>query len=162
MQITSFVEPDRVLDSIVDAPGRRRRNRHEPRMCAACGGPLASQEGACSICGARVPESALRAVPAAVRARPESLSARPLATPPALGPTDAMTLLWTRHTRGAIEADRDRRIERRTHAPIVYRSARRGAASVVQADFAGERWADDGGSFHREAAAGLRVSTWTR
>jgi hypothetical protein len=159
MQITSFVEPGQVLDSIVDVPRRRRRNRHEPRMCAACGGPLASQEGACSRCGARVPEPVLRAVPAAARVTPESLSARPLATPPALGPTDAMTPFWTRHTRGAIEADRDRRIERRTYAPIVYRAAPRGAARVVQADFARERWVDDGGSFDREPAAALRVST---
>jgi hypothetical protein len=161
MQITSFVEPGRVLDAIVDAPPRRRRNRHEPRMCKACDRPLANQEGACSGCGTRVREPVLRAVRAAVGARPGPVSARPLAPPRALGPT-ARTPLWTRHSRGAIEAGRDRRIERRTRAPIVYRSGLVGAASVVQADFARERWVDDGGSFHREAATALRVSTRRR
>jgi hypothetical protein len=162
MQITSVVDPDHAPDPAVAAPGRRRRSRHEPRMCAACGGPLASQEDACSRCGARVPEPVLMAVPAAPRAPTAPLSASPLATPPAPGPADAVTPLWTRHTRGAIEGDRDRRIERRTRAPVVYRSALNGPASVAQADFARERWVDDGGSFDREAAAALRASTGRR
>ena len=48
----------------------------------------------------------------------------------------AETPLWTRHSRGAIEAGRDRRLQRRVHAPIRYLTL--SAATVgVQAGVAG-------------------------
>jgi hypothetical protein len=56
MQVTSPMQPIPVLDDVVEAPGRHRRNRHEPRMCAVCAAPLAGQAGACWRCGTGVPE----------------------------------------------------------------------------------------------------------
>ena len=72
MQLTSPIEPVFVTDSIVEEPGRHRRNRHEPRLCATC---------------------------------------------------EAPTPLWTRHTLGAIEADRDRRHARSAQTTVRYRTA---------------------------------------
>ena len=82
----------------------------------------------------------------------------PLTAPRAAAAFDGMTPLWTRHTVGAIEADRDRRLEHRAHAPIRYRTPR-AETVVVHGDFAGGRWADDGGSFDHDATGSLRVST---
>jgi hypothetical protein len=86
---------------------------------------------------------------------PEAPIRRPLATP-ASATLNARTPLWTRHTVGAIEATRDARLERRGHAPIRYRTAPRAQVVVRDADFDGDRWVDEGGSFEHEAAA-LRV-----
>jgi hypothetical protein len=85
MQFTSSIEPVLATDdSIVEAPGRHRRNRHEPRLREA---PL----------GPRVVD------------------------PPA---TDAAsTPLWTRHTLGAIEAERDRRHARSVQTTVRYSTA---------------------------------------
>ena len=52
MQPTSSIEPVLVLEH----PGRHRRSRHQPRLCAVCSRPLASQEGICWHCGAPVAE----------------------------------------------------------------------------------------------------------
>jgi hypothetical protein len=119
MQITSSIEPIPALDQIVEAPGRHRRHRHEPRL------------------------SPIRQPPAA-----------PLGS----ATLDGTTPLWTRHTLGAIEAGRDRRLQRRTSAPIRYRTAPRAEAVVVHVDFARERWVDDGGTFDRGATAALPVA----
>jgi hypothetical protein len=48
----------------------------------------------------------------------------------------AETPLWTRHSRGAIEAGRDRRLQRRVHAPIRYLTLT-AETVAVQADLAG-------------------------
>jgi hypothetical protein len=135
MQITSSIEPVLVVDYIVEAPGRHRRNRHEPCLCVACAAPLAIQEDACWRCGVQVPEPVRRPALGAVRAAPTSLR-RPLIAPRPAAALDGMTPLWTRHTLGAIEADRDRRLERGGHAPIRYRTPR-AETVVVQGDFAG-------------------------
>jgi hypothetical protein len=76
----------------------------------------------------------------------------PLTAPRAAAASDGVTPLWTRHTVGAIEADRDRRLEYRAHAPIRYRTPR-AETVLVHGDFAGGRWADDGGSFDQTRPA---------
>jgi hypothetical protein len=157
MQITSSIEPVPALDHIVEAPGRHRRNRHEPRLCLTCAAPLAGQENSCWRC-AHVPEPVPRAVPDAVPAAHEPLIRHPRPAPPTSATLDGTTPLWTRHTPGAIEAGRDRRLQRRTSAPIRYRTAGRDEAVVVHADFARERWSDDGGSIDRDVSAAARVA----
>jgi hypothetical protein len=86
------------------------------------------------------------------------------------------TPLFTRHTRGAIEADRDRRRQR---TAIAYRgaaheraaSARAGriaaavagdARAVTQARLDMDRWVDEGGMVPFDAAALLRAATTRR
>jgi hypothetical protein len=155
MQVTSSIEAVPVLEDIVEPPGHHRRNRHEPRMCAVCAQPLAAQEGACWHCGTPVPEPR-RAVSAARRTAVGPPILRALPRPVAA--VDGTTPLWTRHTLGAIEAGRDGRLARRAYAPVRYRMAPPAATVVVQADFSADRWADEGGSFDREAAAAVRVA----
>jgi hypothetical protein len=89
---------------------------------------------------------------------PES---RPVAAPP--------TPLFTRHMRGAIEAERDvRGVFRRTHprrSPgraamarpklAAALAAESGRMTQARVDFS--RWADEGGRFDPEAAAQLRI-----
>jgi hypothetical protein len=84
------------------------------------------------------------------------------ATPVAHAVPGQRTPLWTRHTLGAIESGRDRRLERRVSAPVRYRTAPRARAFVTRADFAGDRWADEGGSFDREVVAAVRGATQRR
>jgi hypothetical protein len=80
------------------------------------------------------------------------------------------TPLFTRHTRGAIEAERDRRRQRRAGGAVAYRGAtRKRAASaphpritaavagsvraVAEARLDMDRWIDEGGTLPSEAAA---------
>lgn len=84
MQLISSIEPVLATDSDVEAPGRHRRDRYEPRLREAPFGP-------------RVVD--------------------PAATEPASTP------LWTRHTLGAIEAERDRRRARSVQTTVRYRTA---------------------------------------
>jgi hypothetical protein len=84
--------------------------------------------------------------------------------------------LFTRHTLGVIEAERDSRRQRRARAALGYRGAAgeraggephgRIAAAVVgnadavaQARMDMDRWVDEGGMVPFEAAAVLRAST---
>lgn len=120
MQLTSPIEPVFVTDSIVEEPGRRRRNRHEPRLCATCEAPLAGQSADCWRCGATAVEPVRRTVTQYVAAAPGPRVPNAPA-PPATD--DTPTPLWTRHTLGAIEADRDRRHARSAQTTVRYRTA---------------------------------------
>lgn len=162
MQPTGSIEPILALADLVEAPGRHRRSRHEPQLCAVCAAPLDAQDGGCWRCGTARAEPVRRVVARPVRAAPRSPLRAVPATPVAHAVPGQRTLLWTRHTLGAIEAGRDRRLERREHAPVRYRSAPRARALVAQADFAGDRWADEGGSFDRDAVAAVRGPTQRR
>jgi hypothetical protein len=88
--------------------------------------------------------------------------------------SSASTPLFTRHTRGAIEAERDRRRQRRAGGAVAHRGAalaraasaphRRvtaavagNARAVAQARLDMERWIDEGGTLPFEAA--MRTST---
>ncbi len=97
------------------------------------------------------------------RASPMALGVRPIDAPaPVPG--------YTRHTRGGIEAERDRRL--RSHAARRHRHVRRlrtphpriDAARIAQALFAAQtggdenRWVDDGGRFDPVAAGQLRIA----
>jgi hypothetical protein len=42
------------ISSGIATSGLKKRNRHTPRLCVACGAPLGSQEGACWRCGSRL------------------------------------------------------------------------------------------------------------
>ena len=120
MQLTSPIEPVYVTDSIVEEPGRHRRNRHEPRLCATCEAPLAGQSADCWRCGAVAVEPVRRTVTQYVAAVPAPH------VPDAPAPSaadDVPTPLWTRHTLGAIEADRDRRHARSAQTTVRYRTA---------------------------------------
>jgi hypothetical protein len=91
---------------------------------------------------------------------------------------NGVTPLFTRHMRGAIEAERDaRRPSRRDgHSTFRYRSSGGGdedaarlaavngnARLVTQASADADRWIDDGGSYDAEAVALRRViATRTR
>jgi hypothetical protein len=85
------------------------------------------------------------------------------------------TPLFTRHTRGAIEAERDRRGQRRARGGAAYPVRARGRAAgaprgriaaaaagdahaVAQARLDLERWVDEGGMVPFEAAALLRAT----
>jgi len=50
MQPTGSIEPILAL-GLIEAPGRHRRSRHEPRLCGVCGAPLDAQEGGWSSPG---------------------------------------------------------------------------------------------------------------
>jgi hypothetical protein len=156
MQVTSPMQPIAVFDDVVEAPGRHRRNRHEPRMCAVCAAPLAGQAGACWRCGTGVPEPVRNVVLRAVRATPRPALRHAPVRPMAQEGHGGRTPLWTRHTRGAIEAGRDRRLESRASAPIRYRTAPAAATNVLRPDFAADRWANEGGTVDREAAVAVR------
>jgi hypothetical protein len=82
--------------------------------------------------------------------------------------------LFTRHTRGAIEAERDRRRQRRRGGGAAYRGKGRGRAAshvripaavvgnaraVAQARLDLDRWVDEGGLVPFEAAALLRATS---
>ncbi len=82
--------------------------------------------------------------------------------------------LFTRHTRGTIEAERDRRRQSRSHGGAAYRGTGRGrsasdvriaaavvgnASAVAQARLDLDRWVDEGGLVPFEAAALLRATT---
>jgi hypothetical protein len=100
--------------------------------------------------------------PTVVQAAPRSpLHALP-ATPVAHAVSGKRAPLWTRHTLGAIEAGRDLRLDRRAPAPGRSHSAPRPVTVVTPADFAGDRWADEGGSFDRDAVAVVREATHRR
>jgi hypothetical protein len=68
------------------------------------------------------------------------------------------TVGWTRHTLGAIEAGRDGRLESRVPGPIRYRTTPVAGAVVLRPDFAGDRWADEGGSSDHEPAVAVAVA----
>lgn len=89
------------------------------------------------------------------------------------------TPLFTRHTRGAIEAERDRRGQRRARGGAAYPVRARGRApgaphgriaaavagdarAVTQARLDLDRWVDEGGRVPFEAAALLRATTSRR
>jgi hypothetical protein len=92
----------------------------------------------------------------------------------------ATTPLFTRHMRGAIEAERDRhRLRRRDgHSTLRYRSAGDGGVGVTDAPSVAavirrarvvtqaspdvDRWTDEGGSFDAEAVASLRTTQTRR
>jgi hypothetical protein len=82
--------------------------------------------------------------------------------------------LFTRHTRGTIEAQRDRRRQSRSHGGVAYRGTGRGRAAshvritaavagdsraLAQARLDLDRWVDEGGLVPFEAAALLRATT---
>src|SRR5439155_4398296 len=93
------------------------------------------------------------------------------------GPREAAPL-FPRHTLGVIEAERDRRQQRRARAATAYPTARRRAAGaregrigaavagnardVAEARLAMDRWTDEGGMVPFEAAAVLRATTSRR
>jgi hypothetical protein len=162
MQLTGSIEPNLVLGHVVEAPGRHRRSRHEPRLCAVCAAPLAVQGGGCWRCGAVRAEPLRRVVARSAQATPRSPLRAVPETPVAHAVPGQRTPLWTRHTLGAIEAGRDRRIKRRASAPVRYRSAPPTGVLVTQADFAGDRWADEGGSFDRDPTAAVGGATQRR
>jgi hypothetical protein len=88
---------------------------------------------------------------------------------------DGMIPLFTRHTRGVIEAERDarRRHRRDRNSTFRYRSSGSGshdathgapfaavggnARVVAQASPDVDRWTDEGGSYHADVVARLRV-----
>jgi hypothetical protein len=83
--------------------------------------------------------------------------------------------LFTRHTLGGIEAERDSRRQRRARGAVVYRSAAReragsephgriarNADAVAQARLDMDRWVDEGGMVPFEAAAVLRAISTRR
>jgi hypothetical protein len=158
MQPTGSIEPIFVLGHVAEAPGRHRRDGHEPRLCAVCAAPLDAQRGGCWRCGTARAAPVRPVAARSVQATPRSPLRAVPATPVAHAVPGRRTPLWTRHTPGAIEAGRDRRLERRAPAPVRYHSAPRAGAVVTRADFAGDRWADEGGSFDRDAAAAVRRS----
>jgi hypothetical protein len=86
--------------------------------------------------------------------------------PPRLrGSRHAPTPLFTRHMRGAIEAERDRRRQHRARGATAQpRTARERTASAAatQAHLEMERWIDEGGLVPFEAAALLRATTSRR
>jgi hypothetical protein len=101
---------------------------------------------------------------------------RPAADVVREGSSDS-TPLFTRHTRGAIEADRDRRRQRRADGAVAYRGgAREGAAphprilaavagnarAVTEAGLDMDRWIDEGGTLALEAAAAPGSTTSRR
>jgi hypothetical protein len=98
----------------------------------------------------------------------------PLAWPRDGGPEP--TLLFSRHTRGTIEAERDRRLQRRAHATTAYTAraperasgdpysriaaALRGnARAMTEAPLDMDRGVDEGDMVPFEAAALLRTTT---
>src|SRR4051794_8141271 len=104
MQLTGSIEPVFVLDHVVEAPGRHRPGRHEPRMCAVCAAPLVARDGACWRCGTAMADPVRHVVARSVQATPRSpLRALP-ASPVAHAVPGRRPPLWTRHTLGAIEA----------------------------------------------------------
>ena len=89
------------------------------------------------------------------------------------------TPLFTRHTRGTIEAERDRRLQRRAHAttlspasvperasgnphPRIAAAVAGSARAVIQARLDMDRWVDEGGMVPFEAAALLRTTAGRR
>jgi hypothetical protein len=86
--------------------------------------------------------------------------------PPRLrGSRHAPTPLFTRHTRGAIEAERDRRRQRRARGATAHPGTARertASAAATQAHLDMERWIDEGGLVPFEAAALLRATTSRR
>jgi hypothetical protein len=86
--------------------------------------------------------------------------------PPRLrGSHHAPTPLFTRHTRGAIEAERDGRRQRRAHGANAHPETSRertASAAATQAHLDMERWIDEGGLVPFEAAALLRATTSRR
>jgi hypothetical protein len=149
--------------------------QHEPRVESAVGGggahagtartrPVAAttaERGLSRAAGA-APSVLRRPAPGVVR---EGSS----------GPTP----LFTRHTPGVIEAERDRRRQRRAHGAIAHPGTTRGRAAsaslgriatavagdaraVAQARLDLDRWVDEGGRVPFEAAALLRTTTSRR
>jgi hypothetical protein len=89
------------------------------------------------------------------------------------------TPLFTRHMRGAIEAERDRRRQRRAGGAVAYRGAAReraasaphpritaavagNACALTEAQLDMDRWIDEGGTLPFEAAAALGSTTSRR
>ena len=125
------------------------RHRHEPRLCHACASPLSRQEDACWSCGAPAPaERRTMPVPARRRGvaspapRLDDLSARVAATAAEGSP------LFTRHTRGTINADRDRRRLRADNggANQYHAIVRPGQAGSLPQSRDVDRWINEGGS----------------
>jgi hypothetical protein len=201
------------------------RHRHHPRLCGACGAPMAREQDACWRCAtpwtddgprstpptrrtrlrpghsARKHESSAdsgvlgrRAHAGTARKRPVTatiaepgLSCAAGAAPPVLRRSapglvrensSDPTPLFTRHMRGAIEAERDRRQRRGRGATAYPLRARERAAgvrhsriaaavagdarAVTQARLDMDRWVDEGGRVPFEAAALLRATTSRR
>jgi hypothetical protein len=117
-----------------------------------------------------------RPVPATIEERGAGGSVRPL---PGASPRDGgpePTLRFTRHTRGTIEAERDRRRQRRAHATTAYptrvteraaggprsritTAVAENARAVTQARLDMDRWVAEGGMVPFEAAALLRTGS---
>jgi hypothetical protein len=82
--------------------------------------------------------------------------------------TPGPTPLFTRHTRGVIEAERDRRRQRRargaasTAHPEVGAAVADDARVVAQARLDMDRWVNEGGMVPFEAAAVLRATSMRR
>jgi hypothetical protein len=145
---------------------------HESRAESAVGG-----RGAHAGTARKRPVAATTAEPGLSRAaRPTpSVLRRPasgLVREGSSGPTP----LFTRHTRGTIEAERDRRRQRRAHGAIAHPGTTReratsaplgriatagsgNAHAVAQARLDLDRWVDEGGLVPFEAAARLRATT---
>ena len=119
---------------------------------------------------------------AATTARPNSSRAAGAAASVLLNPAPGLVRegssepspLFTRHTRGTIEAERDRRRQSRWRGGVAYRGTGRGrpashvriaaavagnARAVAQARLDLDRWVDEGGLVPFEAAALLRATT---
>jgi hypothetical protein len=154
------------------------RHRHQPRVCEACGAPMPRQQEACARCATRWVD------PGVLRWRAHAASradgpVRRLALASARDGGSEPTRLLTRHTRGAIEAARDRRLQRRAHATtaspasVPGRASRRphsriaaavarNARAVTQARVDMDRWVDEGGRVPFEAAPLLRTTASRR
>jgi hypothetical protein len=127
-----------------------------------CAAPLGAQDGGCWRCGASSSTPVRRVLASSVQAPTRALRGAVPATPVAHAVPGQRTPLWTRHTLGAIEAGRDRRLARRVSAPVRYRSAPGAAALVTRAVFAGDGGADEGGSFDSDAPAAVAGATQRR
>jgi hypothetical protein len=161
------------------------RDRHHPQWCGACGAPMARQEDDCWRCASPRADDPVAAgrrahnVPASGRPMPATVLEPGLSSAP--GPVLSLvrspepTPLYTRHMRGAIEVERDRRRVRAGAAGEHPVSARQGAMAerhpmiavavmsdaraAAQARLDMDRWADEGGRVPVEAAALLGATT---
>jgi hypothetical protein len=116
------------------------------------------------------PHPASRASPDVVGRRTHAeLGGRPPWSPP---PTTEPSPLFTRHTLGVFEAERDNRRQRRARGATAYRAGEPhgriaaavagNAGTVAQARLDMDRWVDEGGMVPFEAAALLRPTTSRR
>jgi hypothetical protein len=159
------------------------RHRHQPRLCEACRAPMPRQQEACARCdtpwvdpGSRLgpdrsPRHASTASSGVLGWRAHAASRadgpmRRLALASARDAGSEPTRLLTRHTRGAIEAERDRRRQRRAHATRPHSriavAVARNARAVTQARVDMDRWVDEGGRVPFEAAPLLRTTASRR